>query len=161
MIVIRNCRLVKELTEGFDGAVGDVYIDNNRIAAITAPGSHPTEEKTLIEIDGDGRTLPRGAGVKVNGVQGRIWSASLSARSAALRAAGFFAVAKREAAPCGNHPDEVGAIRHGTAATGIAEEHSVPEGQSKSEQAPIRRPPLRAEGHSPLSLPTVIVRHML
>ena len=89
----------------------------------------------------------RGAGVKVNGVQGRIWSASLSARSAALRAAGFFAVAKREAAPCGNHPDEVGAIRHGTAATGIAEEHSVPEGQSKSEQAPIRRPPLRAEGH--------------
>ena len=89
----------------------------------------------------------RGAGAKVNGVQGRIWSASLSARSAALRAAGFFAVAKREAAPCGNHPDEVGAIRHGTAATGIAEEHSVPEGQSKSEQAPIRRPPLRAEGH--------------
>ena len=89
----------------------------------------------------------RGAGVKVNGVQGRIWSASLSARSAALRAAGFFAVAKREAAPCDNHPDEVGAIRHGTAATGIAEEHSVPEGQSKSEQAPIRRPPLRAEGH--------------
>ena len=29
----------------------------------------------------------RGAGVKVNGVQGRIWSASLSARSASLRAA--------------------------------------------------------------------------
>ena len=46
-----------------------------------------------------------------------------------------------------NHPDEVGTIRHGSAATGIAEEHSVPEGQSKSEQAPIRRPPLRAEGH--------------
>ena len=81
------------------------------------------------------------------GVQGCIRPASLSARSAALRAAGFFAVAKREAAPCDNHPDEVGAIRHGTAATGIAEEHSVPEGQSKSEQAPIRRPPLRAEGH--------------
>ena len=42
-----------------------------------------------------------------------------------------------------NHPDEVGTIRHGSAATGIAEEHSVPEGQRKSEQALIRRPPSR------------------
>ena len=65
----------------------------------------------------------RGAGVKVNGVQGRIWSASLSARSASLRAAlavvgadafigssraGQLAAAKREAIPCDNHPDKVG-----------------------------------------------------
>ena len=42
-----------------------------------------------------------------------------------------------------NHPDEVGTIRHGSAATGIAEEHSVPEGRPKSEQALIRRPPSR------------------
>ncbi len=42
-----------------------------------------------------------------------------------------------------NHPDEVGTIRHGTAVTGIAEENSVPEGQAKSEQALIRRPPSR------------------
>ena len=30
-----------------------------------------------------------------------------------------------------NHPDEVGTIRHGSAATGIAEENSVPEGQAQ------------------------------
>ena len=41
----------------------------------------------------------------------------------------------------------------------LAEENSVPEGQAKSEQAPIRRPPSRAEGHctgarpAPFSLP--------
>ena len=29
----------------------------------------------------------------------------------------------------------------------LAEDPSVPEGQPKSEQAPIRRPPSRAEGH--------------
>ena len=37
-------------------------------------------------------------------------------------------------------------IRHGTAVTEIAEVPSVPEGGPKSEQAPIRRPPSRAEG---------------
>ena len=41
----------------------------------------------------------------------------------------------------------------------LAEDPSVPEGQAKSEQAPIRRPPSRAEGHctgarlAPFSLP--------
>ena len=41
----------------------------------------------------------------------------------------------------------------------LAEDPSVPEGQPKSEQAPIRRPPSRAEGHctgarlAPFSLP--------
>ena len=42
-----------------------------------------------------------------------------------------------------NHPDNLRTIRHGTAVTGIAEEHSVPDGQAKSEQALIRRPPSR------------------
>ena len=46
-----------------------------------------------------------------------------------------------------NHPDALRTIRHGTAVTKIAEEHSVPDGQAKSALAPIRRPPLRAEGH--------------
>ncbi len=64
--------------------------------------------------------------------------------SARYSRAGQLAAAKREAAPqCDNHPDEVGAIRHGTAATRIAEEHSVPEGKPKSALAPIRRPPSR------------------
>ena len=39
-----------------------------------------------------------------------------------------------------HHPPRDGSID-------LAEEHSVPEGQPKSEQAPIRRPPSRAEGH--------------
>ena len=42
-----------------------------------------------------------------------------------------------------NHPDNLRTIRHGSVTTGIAEENSVPEGQAKSEQAPIRRPPSR------------------
>ena len=57
------------------------------------------------------------------------------------------AAAKREAPQCDDHPDDLRTIRHGTAVEGIAEGPSVPEGKAKSEQAPIRRPPLRAEGH--------------
>ena len=69
------------------------------------------------------------------------------------------AAAKREAARCDDHPDALRTIRHGSAVTEIAEDPSVPEGQPKSEQAPIRRPPSRAEGHctgarlTPFSLP--------
>ena len=51
------------------------------------------------------------------------------------------AAAKRGAGQCDDHPDALRILRHGTAVTGIAEDHSVPEGQAKSEQAPIRRPP--------------------
>ena len=52
----------------------------------------------------------------------------------------------------GHHPARDGSID-------LAEDPSVPEGQAKSEQAPIRRPPSRAEGHctgarlAPFSLP--------
>ena len=69
------------------------------------------------------------------------------------------AAAKREAARCDDHPDALRTIRHGSAVTEIAEDPSVPEGQPKSEQAPIRRPPSHAEGHctgarlAPFSLP--------
>ena len=45
------------------------------------------------------------------------------------------------------HPDEVGTIRHGDGSIDLAEGPSVPVGRAKSEQAPIRRPPSRAEGH--------------
>ena len=41
------------------------------------------------------------------------------------------------------HPDDFRTIRHGTVATKIAEDPSVPEGQPKSTLAPIRRPPSR------------------
>ena len=59
------------------------------------------------------------------------------------------AAAKREAIQCDNHPDEVGTIRHGTAVTKIAEEHSVPVGQLKSALAPIRRPPCARRATAP------------
>ena len=65
-----------------------------------------------------------------------------SARCTSSRA-GRPAAAKREAAQCDDHPDDLGTIRHGTAVTGIAEGDSVPEGQAKSALAPIRRPPSR------------------
>ena len=51
-----------------------------------------------------------------------------------------------------HHPPRDGSCK-------LAEDPSVPEGQAKSEQAPIRRPPSRAEGHctgarlAPFSLP--------
>ena len=59
------------------------------------------------------------------------------------------AAAEREAVRCDNHPDDLRTIRHGMAATGIAEEYSVPEGKSKSEQAPIRRLPLARRATAP------------
>ena len=48
-----------------------------------------------------------------------------------------------------NHPDALRTIRHGSVTTGIAEEHSVPEGRPKSEQAPIRRPPCARRATAP------------
>ena len=57
MIVIQNCRLVPELTEGFDKGYGDVYIKDNKILAIREAGAEfPREEETLV-IDGTGKTL--------------------------------------------------------------------------------------------------------
>ena len=48
---------------------------------------------------------------------------------------------KEKQRQCDNRLDALRTIRHGTAVTRIAEGHSVPEGQAKSEQAPVRRPP--------------------
>ena len=59
------------------------------------------------------------------------------------------AAAKRETTQCDDHPDEAGTIRHGTAVGGTAEESSVPEGQAKSAQAPIRRPPSARRATAP------------
>ena len=59
------------------------------------------------------------------------------------------AAAKREAPQCDDHPDDLRTIRHGTAVTKIAEEHSVPEGRPKSALAPIRRPPSRGGANAP------------
>ena len=47
------------------------------------------------------------------------------------------------------HPDNFRTIRHGTAVGEIAEEHSVPEGKAKSEQALVRRPPYARRATAP------------
>lgn len=63
MIVIKNCRLVKALTEGYDGETADVYVKGNKIEKIQAAGSpYGAGESTgagepLTEIDGTGKTL--------------------------------------------------------------------------------------------------------
>ncbi len=57
------------------------------------------------------------------------------------------AAAKREAIQCDDHPQRPGHYPPRDGSIDLAEGDSVPEGQPKSEQAPIRRPPSRAEGH--------------
>ena len=53
------------------------------------------------------------------------------------------AAAKREAIQCDDHPRRPGHYPPRDGSIDLAEGDSVPEGQPKSEQAPIRRPPSR------------------
>ena len=55
MIVIKNCRLVKELTEGFDEQYADVCIEGERITAIK-PVGHSVDPQAEV-IDAEGKTL--------------------------------------------------------------------------------------------------------
>lgn len=55
MTILRNCRLVKELTEGYEGDYGDVLIDGNFIREIK-PVGHKFEG-AYEEIDVNNRTL--------------------------------------------------------------------------------------------------------
>ena len=57
MIVIRNCRLVNALTEGYDGSTADVYVKGNKIAQIQAAGTPYEADEPLTVIDGTGKTL--------------------------------------------------------------------------------------------------------
>lgn len=57
MIVIRNCRLVKALTEDYGNEFGDVYIQGDKIAAITEPGAGFASKEELTEIQAEGKTL--------------------------------------------------------------------------------------------------------
>lgn len=57
MIALRNCRLVPELTEGFDGTCADVYIKGNKIFAVREAGTDFPCQEELQEIDGTGKTL--------------------------------------------------------------------------------------------------------
>ncbi|MBQ9534735.1 MAG: amidohydrolase family protein [Clostridia bacterium] len=47
MILLKNCRLVPELTEGWDGERADVLLRGELIEGIFAPGTAPQAEETL------------------------------------------------------------------------------------------------------------------
>lgn len=57
MYVLRNCRLIPELTEGFSGDKADVLIDNGAIAAIETCG---TKFSDAMEYNLEGKTLMPG-----------------------------------------------------------------------------------------------------
>lgn len=56
MILLKNCRLIPELTEGYDGQLADVLIDDEKIRKIAAPGTIASESETRV-IDIEGNTL--------------------------------------------------------------------------------------------------------
>lgn len=57
MILIKNCRLIPQLTEGFAGTLADIIIDDEKILAITEVGRHEDFEGTIIDAEG-GTLLP-------------------------------------------------------------------------------------------------------
>lgn len=58
MYILRNCRLIKELTEGFDGEYGDIMIDGGYISAVEKVG-YDFENKVK-EYDLKGMTVMPG-----------------------------------------------------------------------------------------------------
>ncbi len=56
MVVIKNCRLVPALTEGYADTAGDVSISGNRIVSILPCGTAEIKEDDEV-IDADGKTL--------------------------------------------------------------------------------------------------------
>ena len=56
MILLKNCRLIPELTEGYEGLVADVLIDAKKIRQIAEPGTIEAEADVQV-IDIEGNTL--------------------------------------------------------------------------------------------------------
>lgn len=56
MILLKNCRLIPELTEGYDGELADVLIDEQKILRIAEPGAIEESAGTRV-IDIEGSTL--------------------------------------------------------------------------------------------------------
>lgn len=53
MILFKNCRLIKELTEGFDGEMADVLVsDDDIIAEIAAPGQIAADGAEVVDAEG-------------------------------------------------------------------------------------------------------------
>ena len=52
MILLKNCRLIPELTEGYEGLVADVLIDAKKIRQIAEPGTIEAEaDVQVIDIE--------------------------------------------------------------------------------------------------------------
>lgn len=52
MLALKNCRLVKELTEGYDCAKGTVLLDGTSITAILSPDAEIPKEAGVIDLNG-------------------------------------------------------------------------------------------------------------
>ena len=52
MIVIKNCRLISELTEGYEGEKADIIIDGKYIKEILPAGSANCESAEVIDAEG-------------------------------------------------------------------------------------------------------------
>lgn len=53
MMLLKNCRLIPELTEGYDGDRADVVIDDRTILSITAPGEISDFSGRVIDVEGN------------------------------------------------------------------------------------------------------------
>ena len=53
-MLLKNCRLIPELTEGYSGAMADILIENGNIAAIGPCGTIAAAGETL---DAAGKTV--------------------------------------------------------------------------------------------------------
>lgn len=52
MILLKNCRLIEELTEGYSKSLGDIVIDNDKIVAIEEPGTIESFDGRVIDVEG-------------------------------------------------------------------------------------------------------------
>lgn len=52
MLLLKNCRLVKELTEGYDRPIGNVLLDRTTIASIDSPETEIPKGAEVIDLDG-------------------------------------------------------------------------------------------------------------
>lgn len=53
MILLQHCRLIPELTEGFDGTMADLIIDEEKIIDICEPGSVRDFDGRIIDAEGN------------------------------------------------------------------------------------------------------------
>ena len=53
MILLRNCRLIPALTEGYDKCSADVVIDEEKILKITEPGEIKDFDGKVIDVQGN------------------------------------------------------------------------------------------------------------